>query len=148
MKELGNKIAAKRKALGIPQISLAEKLCVTRQTVSRWESGDVLPDIEKIPDIAEILGVSCDYLMKDDVSEEDLPVSTGVSRLLRDTAGRKCILEFFEDEGDYDLFGAVCTVIEFQGSWMKVGADTKKGHVEKLLPLSSIRSLQIVKEEE
>ena len=71
MTELGNKIAQKRKDLGMTQIEFADKLCVTRQTVSRWEAGSVMPDIDKISDIASILGVSCDYLLKDDIKEEE-----------------------------------------------------------------------------
>ena len=56
MNELGNKISRKRKDLGMTQTDFAEKLSVTRQTVSRWEGGTVMPDIDKIGDIASILG--------------------------------------------------------------------------------------------
>ena len=49
MNNMGIKIAAKRKDIGMTQIEFAEKLSVTRQTVSRWESGSVMPDIDKIP---------------------------------------------------------------------------------------------------
>ncbi len=52
MNHMGEKIASKRKASGLTQIGFAEKLSVTRQTVSRWEAGTVMPDIEKISDIA------------------------------------------------------------------------------------------------
>ena len=83
MNEMGNKIAAKRKDLGMTQIDFAEKLNVTRQTVSRWEAGTVMPDIEKIPDIAAVLGVSCDFLLKDDVDEEEPAISKGVGRLMQ-----------------------------------------------------------------
>ena len=65
--EIGKKIANTRKELGITQVELADKMAVTRQTVSRWESGAALPDVENISQIATILNVSCDYLLKDDV---------------------------------------------------------------------------------
>ena len=55
-------------------------------------------------------------------------------------------LTFFEDEGDYDLFNTDCRIMGFEGNWMKVEADTKKGHLEKLIPVSSILSLQIKEE--
>ena len=71
MNHMGEKIASKRKAAGLTQIEFAEKLSVTRQTVSRWEAGTVMPDIEKISDIASILGVSCDYLLKDELETEE-----------------------------------------------------------------------------
>ena len=148
MNGLGGKIAAKRKDLGMTQTEFAEKMCVTRQTVSRWEAGTVLPDIEKIGDIAEILGVSCDYLLKDDAPQEKSTApQRGVSRLLQETVGKKVRLSFFDGEGDYDAAFSDVRVLEFVGSWMKVAAETKKGRVEKLIPTSSVLSVEIVEEE-
>ncbi|MCR5299748.1 MAG: helix-turn-helix domain-containing protein [Erysipelotrichaceae bacterium] len=143
MSELGNKIAKKRRDIGLTQIEFADKLNVTRQTVSRWEAGTVMPDIDKIGDIAQLLDVSCDYLLKDDVEEESIPVSRGISRLLQTALGKTVRISFFEDEGDYDLFNTDCRILEFEGNWMKVEADTKKGRIVKLIPASSILSLEI-----
>ncbi len=143
MNELGNKIAKKRRDIGLTQIEFADKLNVTRQTVSRWEAGTVMPDIDKIGDIAQLLDVSCDYLLKDDVEEESIPVSRGISRLLQTALGKTVRISFFEDEGDYDLFNTDCRILEFEGNWMKVEADTKKGRIVKLIPASSVLSLEI-----
>ena len=143
MNELGNKIAKKRRDIGLTQIEFADKLNVTRQTVSRWEAGTVMPDIDKISDIAQLLDVSCDYLLKDDAEEESVPVSRGISRLLQTALGKTVRISFFEDEGDYDLFNTDCRILEFEGNWMKVEADTKKGRIVKLIPASSILSLEI-----
>ena len=132
MKALGAKIAKKRKDIGMTQTDFADKLNVTRQTVSRWEAGTVLPDIDKIPDIAAILNVSCDYLMKDDVLEEESVTANPVSRLLEETAGKTVRFTFFEDEADWDLFNNDCRILEFQNNWIKVEAVTKKGKIEKL----------------
>ena len=149
MNELGNKIARKRKDLGMTQTEFADSLGVTRQTVSRWESGAVMPDIDKISDIASLLNVSCDYLLKDDVTDETgAEKPEGISRLLQDTVGKKVKLSFFDDEADIDLYNTDCTILAFEGNWMKVSADTKTGHIEKLIPLSSVLSLEVVKEEE
>ena len=147
MQKLGEKIAQKRRDLGVTQIEFAEKLSVTRQTVSRWEAGTVLPDIDKIPDIAALLGVSCAYLLNDASADQTGAAPAGaVSRLLRQAQGQRVRLAFFDDEADPDLYNAVCVVEDFEGSWMKVAAETKKGRVEKLLPLSSVRSLEYVQE--
>ena len=146
MNELGNKIAKKRRDIGLTQIEFAEKLNVTRQTVSRWEAGTVLPDIDKISDIASLLSVSCDYLLKDEVDDEEPVINKAVSPLLKEATGKLVRLTFFEDEGDYDLFNNDCRILGFEGNWMKVEADTKKGHIEKLIPVSSILSLQIKEE--
>lgn len=143
MNELGNKIAKKRKDIGMTQIEFAEKLSVTRQTVSRWESGSVMPDIDKIGDIASLLGVSCDFLLRDDVTEENTVTGKGVSRLLREAAGKMVKLSFFDGEADIDLYDVDCRILDFEGSWMKIEAYTKKGTIEKLIPISSVRSIEV-----
>ena len=147
MNEMGNKIAQKRKDLGMTQIEFADQMHVTRQTVSRWEAGTVLPDIDKISDIASILNVSCDYLLKDEVSEEDMTVTKGVSRLLQNLKGRTVRFSFFDEEGNPDLFNTDCRILDFEGNWVKVEAVTKKGKIEKLLPLSSVLSLETKEEQ-
>lgn len=148
MNNLGYKIAQKRKDLGMTQIDFADKLNVTRQTVSRWEAGTVMPDIDKIGDIAATLGVSCDYLLKDDVNEETSAGAPRVSRLLTAFTGKLVKLNFFDDEADIDLYNVNCRIVEFEGNWMKIIAETKKGSIEKLIPVSSILSLEEVKEAE
>ncbi len=145
MNQLGEKIARKRKDLGMTQNEFADRMSVTRQTVSRWEAGTVYPDIDKISDIAELLHVSCDYLLKDDVEEENAAEISGISRLLKGAEGKTVRLSFFDDEADPDLYKADCRIIAFEGNWMKVEAETKKGTVEKLVPVSSVLSLEFVR---
>ena len=147
MNKLGIKIAEKRKNLGMTQIEFAEKMYVTRQTVSRWEAGTAMPDIDKIAEIAEILGVSCDYLLKDDDNETAETKDKGISRLLESLTGKTVKLVFYEDEADIDLFNKPCRIVDFEGNWMKVCADIKKETIEKLIPVSSVLSIELVKEE-
>ncbi|MBO7700300.1 MAG: helix-turn-helix transcriptional regulator [Eubacteriaceae bacterium] len=148
MNNLGSKIAEKRKSLGMTQIEFAEKMYVTRQTVSRWEAGTAMPDIDRIGEIADLLGVSCDYLLKDDAAETRQAETRGAGKLLEDLKGKTVKLMFFEDEADFDLFNTPCSITDFEGNWMRVTADTKKGTVEKLIPVSSVLSIEIVKETE
>ena len=146
MNKLGTKIAEKRKSLGMTQIEFAEKMLVTRQTVSRWEAGTAMPDIDKIGEIADILGVSCDYLLKDEADENGAAQTRDVGKLLKSLTGKTVQLAFFDEEADFDLFHTPCRVMDFEGNWMRVTADTKKGRVEKLIPVSSVLSIEIVKE--
>ena len=67
---LGNKLADARRAKNLTQEQLAEKLEVTRQAVSRWESGAAWPETDKLVRMAQILEVSCDYLLQDGVDEK------------------------------------------------------------------------------
>lgn len=63
-KSIGAFIAALRKANGMTQKDLAEKLNVSDKTVSRWERDEGAPDLTLIPVIAEIFGVTCDELLR------------------------------------------------------------------------------------
>lgn len=63
---LADKILNLRKSLGWSQEELAEKMNVSRQSVSKWESAAAIPDINRILELASIFGVTTDYLLKDD----------------------------------------------------------------------------------
>lgn len=66
---LADKILSLRKKNGWSQEELAEKLNVSRQSISKWESTGSIPDINKILELAKIFGVSTDYLLKDDLED-------------------------------------------------------------------------------
>ena len=63
-KTLGAMIAELRKQHGMTQLELAEKMGVTDKAVSKWERDLSCPDINSIPNLAEILGVSVEELMQ------------------------------------------------------------------------------------
>lgn len=64
-----DKLIQLRKKAGWSQEELAEQINVTRQSVSKWESKQSVPDLEKIVRISELFCVSTDYLLKDDIDE-------------------------------------------------------------------------------
>ena len=66
---ISDKILNLRKENGLSQEAFAERLGVSRQSVSKWESGAAMPDIDKIVSISEIFGVTTDYLLKEDTPE-------------------------------------------------------------------------------
>lgn len=70
---LSEKLYELRKNRGLSQEQLAEKLNVSRQAVSKWESGTAFPETEKLIIISNYFGVSVDYLLKD--VERDNPIS-------------------------------------------------------------------------
>ena len=72
---LADKIISLRKKCGWSQEELAEQLGISRQSVSKWESGMSVPDLEKIVKMSALFGVSTDYLLKDEI-EETLPSET------------------------------------------------------------------------
>ena len=84
---LAEKIQALRKQNNWSQEELAVKLGVSRQSVSKWESGTSIPDLERIIKISRVFGVSTDYLLKDDMEE---PVSgSGAVDIERRRGGRR-----------------------------------------------------------
>lgn len=68
---MGEKILSMRKARGWSQEELAERIGVSRQAVSRWESDSAKPDADKIVAICDLFGVSADYLLRDIHDETD-----------------------------------------------------------------------------
>lgn len=67
----GEKIAEKRKLKGWSQEQFSDILGVSRQAVSKWETGEAYPDTEKIIKISVLFDVSTDYLLKDYCDSEE-----------------------------------------------------------------------------
>lgn len=72
---LANKITTLRKKAGWSQEELADQLGVSRQSVSKWEGAQSIPDMDKIVQMSRIFGVSTDYLLKDEIGDEEPTVS-------------------------------------------------------------------------
>lgn len=68
---LGEKIYRLRSEQGLSQEAFGDSLGVSRQSVSKWETDQSLPELEKIVAISDLCGVSTDYLLKDGVEREN-----------------------------------------------------------------------------
>ncbi|MBQ8623141.1 MAG: helix-turn-helix transcriptional regulator [Oscillospiraceae bacterium] len=79
---LADKIIWLRKREGMSQEELAEKMNVSRQAVSKWESAQSLPDIDKILQISRMFNVTTDYLLKDEIDEVNF---SSISNMSDDT---------------------------------------------------------------
>lgn len=79
---LADKIITLRKRSGWSQEELAEQLGVSRQSVSKWEGAQSVPDLDKILQLGKIFGVTTDYLLKDELEEAE-PASTETESRLR-----------------------------------------------------------------
>ena len=67
--EFNNKLYELRKQKGFSQEELANRLNVSRQTISKWEIGDSTPDMEKLVAISDLFGISLDELVLDKTPE-------------------------------------------------------------------------------
>ena len=68
---LADKIMTLRKKAGWSQEELAGQLGVTRQSVSKWEGAQSVPDLDKVVQMSRLFGVSTDYLLKDEMEDEE-----------------------------------------------------------------------------
>ena len=73
---LADKIIRLRKKNGWSQEELADKMNVSRQAVSKWEGAQTIPDLEKILQLSTLFGVTTDYLLKEDIEDEELTNDT------------------------------------------------------------------------
>lgn len=109
---LADKIIALRKKAGWSQEQLAEQLGISRQSVSKWESGMSVPDLDKIVKMSGLFGVSTDYLLKDEI-EEIQPSETAE----RDDCD--CRLVTVEEANTYmDMIKGIANKMALAISWL------------------------------
>ena len=63
---LGERIKGLRIAFNYSQVNLADKLGVTKQSISNWENGNIIPSVEMLLKIANVFSVTTDYLLGED----------------------------------------------------------------------------------
>lgn len=82
---LADKIIILRKKQGWSQEKMAQKLNVSRQSVSKWESGQSVPELDKVVDMSALFGVTTDMLLMESFGVDDTlvraPVSDGIKRV-------------------------------------------------------------------
>lgn len=92
--KLYEKITVYRKKCGLSQEALAEKIGVSRQAVSKWETGDALPEITKLKSLAECFGVTVDFLLDEDADEYQ---SSNENKTKFETTGFDRLIEWMEE---------------------------------------------------
>ena len=91
---ISEKIMSLRKEAGWSQEELADKLDVSRQSVSKWESSQSIPDMDKIVKMSELFGVSTDYLLKENVENKEYSVKISQGNV---NDGRMVTMEIADD---------------------------------------------------
>lgn len=87
---LADKIIKHRKLNGWSQEELAERTGVSRQAVSKWESAQSIPDLDKILKLSSLFGVTTDYLLKDNMEIEDFTDDSEQSAVRKITMEEAC----------------------------------------------------------
>ncbi len=89
---LSEKLYALRKKAGLSQEELAEKLDVSRQAVSKWESGSARPDVDRLKALSRFYGIPMDSLLSDDPlpgPEENAGLSEGSAAPQKEADGKR-----------------------------------------------------------
>lgn len=115
---LSEKILILRKSKDLTQEQLAERMNVSRQSISKWESGQAIPELEKILALSGIFDVTTDYLLKPSEIDE-LSVKTGLlekqqqQMLIREEKRNQSIQCIMYSIGIYLLFFAIYFIGHF-----------------------------------
>lgn len=143
---IGDKLAAARRKKNYTQEQLAERMQVTRQTVSRWESGAAYPETEKLLRLSEILEISLDDLARSSAAGKKAE-NGSVTRLLLAAQGKVVRLRFTDDEY-LDVSGKLCMINRFDGCWMDATFKKGKEKENHLIPLAAVASIRFEKGDE
>ena len=109
--EIGNQIQKYRAEQGYSQDELAEKIFVTRQTVSNWENQHTYPDLHSLLLLGEVFGISLDQLVKGDLDEMKREINK--ERRHREAEKRR--------HGADDLYGAAVALTDSVGKVAGMG---------------------------
>lgn len=139
---INEKILLLRKKRGLSQEALAEKLNVTRQTVSNWELGQTTPDILQAKELSKIFKVSLDDLTDNKL---EIEVKDNSNSILKDLIGKNCLLLINEDYTDsYIDYDTSVKVLDVSNSFIKIEYKKSKKMVEKLIDIDIITSIKVV----
>ena len=108
MKTFSEKLLDLRRREGLSQEQLADRLGVTRQSVSKWESSTAVPELSKLIALSELFSVSVDYLVKDHLEEPEHPSEPSPPSTAKLEAQVEEISRFFQSwiwESKTRLFG-------------------------------------------
>lgn len=108
---LAEKIILLRKKYGWSQEELAKKMNVSRQAISKWEGALAVPDIEKILLLGNLFGVTTDYLLKDEIENEELVQESHLTVNKITLAKAKEFLRWRQSAGLKIAFGTFLCII-------------------------------------
>lgn len=143
--KISEKILLLRKKEGLSGEALAEKLNVTRQTISNWERGETSPDLSQAILLSKVFKVSLDDLTDNKL---ELETKDNPNNILKNLVGKKCILLVDDDymDGYIDSNKSVL-VQDVSNSFIKVECKKGKETINKLIDIDIITSIKVLEEE-
>lgn len=155
---LGEKLITLRKKYGYSQQELADKLSVTRQTISNWELNQGAPSLDKAVELAAIYGISLDDLAENSVQVIAKEKTEKNNVLLKQAEGKMARISIFDMERWVEMgfdfnYSDKVKITEVTDRWIKIEyIRTKENHllkketVVKLVDIDVINGIEILEE--
>ena len=140
---IGEKITELRKKYNYTQENLAEKIGVTRQTLSNWESNITSPDLNQASLLCKELKININDLLD---NELELDVKDNSNNILNKLVGKKVILNFdYENYYDMDIeYQGKVKVLAIDDEFIKVEVTKGKQKINKLIDMNLVSSIKII----
>ena len=124
--EEGERLKIARQAAGLSQYSVAQRINVNREVISRWENGHVWPTAEHLRDVSSLYGVSVDWLLRGDRRIAETPASYNAKGRAAVGKELKQIVMAAQDELPVGELRRIRNLLRFM-----VQQARREGHVEK-----------------
>ena len=140
---IGEKITELRKKYNYTQENLAEKIGVTRQTLSNWESNITSPDLNQASLLCKELKININDLLD---NELELDVKDNSNSILNKLVGNKVILNFdYNNYYDMDIeYQGKVKVLSIDDEFIKVEVTKGKQKINKLIDMNLVSSIKII----
>lgn len=156
---LGEKLVTLRKKFGYSQQELADRLSVTRQTISNWECGQGAPALDKAKELAAIYHIGLDDLVGDQVGIVVKTKKETGRRLLKSLQGKRVKINCRDKdllmEAGFDWgYSNIVKILEVTEDWLRIEYTRTKENrlleketVVKLVEIGAVNGFEIVEEE-
>lgn len=143
---IGKKITELRKKYNLTQESLAEKIGVTRQTLSNWESNITSPDLNQASLLCKELKININDLIDNNL---DVNVKDNSNSILKKLISKEVILNFdYDNYYDMDIeYQGKVKVLSIDDEFIKVEVKKGKQTITKLIDMNLVNSIKVIEEE-
>ena len=143
---IGKKITELRKKYNLTQESLAEKIGVTRQTLSNWESNITSPDLNEASLLCKELKININDLIDNNL---EVNVKDNSNSILKKLISKEVILNFdYDNYYDIDIeYQGKVKVLSIDDEFIKVEVKKGKQTITKLIDMNLVNSIKVIEEE-
>lgn len=142
---IGNKIIELRKKNNLTQEQLAEKLGVTRQTLSNWENNITSPDLNQASMLCQILKIDIRDLLDNNI---EIDVKKSENSILSKLVGKEVYMTFDDEITDINFNTTLkVRLLSINGDFIKIKYSDEKKDIIKLVDIDLIESIMLIEGE-